>query len=451
MSLNGLRDGLAQNLDADLQSLRTADNYYRGKQPLRFLSDDVRRMSENRLQNVSVNWPRLVVDSIAERLYVEGFRTDAGPDAGLWDLWQRSGMDDKSSQAHLDALIFGRSFVMVWADGMGRPRISVESPLQIMVEVDPVSGEVIAALKRWTNSAGYGRALLFTPEKVAHFRTKHPYPQQPGRQPIETASTTMDSGPGLWDQFMVEDNVLGVVPVVPLVNRSRVLLPLGESELADVMSLTDAVNKLVTDMMVSAEFSAMPRRWVTGLTSVSGNPTSEQTRSTKEQVEQFWEGARKSKVWIANGPDVRLGQFPEASLDSYTSAVRMLTTQVAAIAGLPPHYLGLVADNAASADAIRSAEASLVKKAYLRQRSWGEAWEQVMRLAVHVRDGVAPMALDGIETIWRSPETRTVAQAADAATKLYAAGIFDRQAALEEMDVTPETITRLTQFTGVIA
>ena len=127
----------------------------------------------------------------------------------------------------------------------------------------------------------------------------------------------------------------------------------------------------------------------------------------------------------------------------------MLTQQIAAITGLPPHYLGLTTDNPASADAIRSAESVLVSRARRRQRAWSGSWEAVMRLAVFIRDGRYPTELDGLETIWRSPETATIAQSADAAVKLYAAGIVDQQAALEDLDYSPAAIARLTESDNV--
>ena len=72
-----------------------------------------------------------------------------------------------------------------------------------------------------------------------------------------------------------------------------------------------------------------------------------------------------------------------------------------------------------------------------------------MRLAVFIRDGRYPTELDGLETIWRSPETATIAQSADAAVKLYAAGIVDQQAALEDLDYSPAAIARLTATESV--
>ena len=88
------------------------------------------------------------------------------------------------------------------------------------------------------------------------------------------------------------------------------------------------------------------------------------------------------------------------------------------MAGLPPHYFGWSDANPASADAIRSAETRLVKRAERRQRSFGEAWEEVMRLGYIVTRGQLPDGAVMLETVWRDPATPTVAQTADALTKL---------------------------------
>jgi hypothetical protein len=128
---------------------------------------------------------------------------------------------------------------------------------------------------------------------------------------------------------------LGEVPVVPFVNRPRIAHPLGESELADVIPLADAVNKLATDMMVTSEFSASKRRWATGL-EIPRNPEKERFQA---EVKQAWDEATKGKTWLA-GPGVTFGEFTEASLTNFVSAIELLTEHIAALSGLPPHYLG---------------------------------------------------------------------------------------------------------------
>ncbi len=58
-----------------------------------------------------------------------------------------------------------------------------------------------------------------------------------------------------------------------------------------------------------------------------------------------------------------------------------------------------------------------------------------MRPSVLVRDGVQHRH-ESLETIWADPETRTVAQAADAAVKKLAVGV-SREQVLEDLGYSP--------------
>ena len=65
---------------------------------------------------------------------------------------------------------------------------------------------------------------------------------------------TTEVGSRVTREYDADVHNLSVVPVVPLVNRSRIIDTDGVSELADVVPLSDAACKIATDMMISAEF-----------------------------------------------------------------------------------------------------------------------------------------------------------------------------------------------------
>ena len=160
-------------------------------------------------------------------------------------------------------------------------------------------------------------------------------------------------------------------------------------------------------------------------------------------VRQKWTDAPASKLWIAASSDTTFGSFPESTVEGFVAAIDTLTQQASAISGLPPAYFGIHGSEVASADAIRSSETTLVSKARRRQRAFGGAWEDAVRLAVLVRDGVQRPGMESLETIWRDPETRTVAQAADAAVKKLAVGV-SREQVLEDLGYSPVQIERMT-------
>ncbi len=421
---------LGRKIDETAPVLASLDAYYSGKQPMSFLSPKSRLALGNGLRSLSVNFPALVVRSLAERLRVDGFRTDgpdSAPDTELWKVWRRNGMAEQSAAAHVEALTLGRCFVIVWAGADRRtPRITVESARQVAVQRDPATREVTAAVKRWNGPGGAdgtpGRAFatVFEPDRITKY--------------VSQASVVDGAGIPLvgWTVREVLDNRLGVVPVVPLVNRGRLLDHDGVSEMTDVLDLTDALAKLHADALVTSEFYARPRRWATGLEIVedeAGVP-----------VNPF--GTEDGRVWQSEAPETKFGQFEQARLDGYGDLVATLTQEIGALSGLPPHYLGLNGDQPASADAIRSAEASLVSRARERQTTFGAGWADVARLVVAVRDGTDPAAVD-VETVWADPETRTPAQAADAAAKLAGIGVPLTVLLADSLGYSPAAIQRV--------
>ena len=76
-----------------------------------------------------------------------------------------------------------------------------------------------------------------------------------------------------------------------------------------------------------------------------------------------------------------------------------------------------------SADALRAAEAALVARAEAGQRQYGVGWEPVARLLVPVRDGVDPDSVTA-RVVWSPADTRSQAQEADYAVKLYSPDIL---------------------------
>jgi len=427
---------LVQKLEEERAGLERLDSYYSAEQPLAFLAPEVRELVGRRLTNLNIPLPGLVVDSIEERLDVEGFRLadDADPDSELWETWQRNNLDEDSQQAHADALIHGRSFATVWADDQGAPLISIESALQVFVEHHPATRERLHALKLWKDpNEDRHRAVLYLPDSVTHWTSK-------GK-----GVTSVGEG---WTQTESLDNPLGVVNVVPIVNRPRRMKPHGRSELQPLLPMFDGINKLATDMMVSSEFHAMPRRVATGVEiaeepvlDTQGQPTfTDDGEPITKPVNPF--DRTPGRTWIVESPEAKVSQLPEADLRNFLEGIKTLAFLIAALAGLPPHYVSLASTtNPSSAESIKSAEASLVKRVTRRQRSFGGSWEDVMRLAHAVKYGNVPEEMQRLETVWRSAETRTFAQDVDAAVKLATIGV-PRQALFERVGFSPTEIER---------
>jgi hypothetical protein len=432
------RDALTQKLITQRTTMLDDERFYEGKQAMAFLDPEVVRQSDGRLRPVNVNLGRLAIETLAARIKVTGFRSSPGQvvDDMLMREWQIQGLDELSALAQLDCLIFGRSYYLVWGDAKGAPIVTAESPLQMTVSRDPITRRPNAALKRWMDDEGYLHALVLTADSVTEWATRQ-------KQPADVLVGTIDV-PFITDQFTrvrEDSNPLGVVPVVPLVNRARLDNLDGESELADLKGLLQAIGKTNSDMMVASEYAASPRRWVTGLAPANAN--AEQMRDIEDRVRQQWEKAYAAKFLIASTPDARMGSFDSAELNNYTNALQFLIGEVASLAGLPAYYVNHNAANPTSADAIRTSESRLTSRAKQRQEWWSGPYEDLMRLVILVRNGQPDPSLDDLETVWMNPEPTTLAQTADAESKLIGAGIVDRRSALEALGYSPLDVERI--------
>lgn len=403
---------LSSRIDEGEASCARSEQYWRGEQPLAYLSPASREALGNGFRTLRLNYPRLAVESHAERLRVQGFLLDGAESPVAWERFEEAGGEDSQHRLHLTALSYGRAFVTCWATPTGSPSLDVVTPRELVVKRARRGGPVAVALRRWIED-GRAHAVLMSPEAVRRYRSASFVPEG-GMVPAHG-----------WEAVQSFPNPLGRVPVVEFANGEE-----GTSEMEGVIDLSDALSKVSADMLTTSEYFARPRRWATGIEVVEDEHG--------EPVDPFVEGP--SRIIQAENEAARFGEFSSSSLSAYESAVGVLTKQLGALSGLPPHYLASHQDQPASADAIRSAEASLVARVLGKQRAFGPRWGEVASLLEQIETRRVPRR---VETIWASPETRTPGQEADAAAKLVQAGILPAEEALLDMGYSPERVRRI--------
>jgi len=411
--------------DKELPELQNLNDHFEGNMPLKYLHPELLAELDNRLEQVVINWPELVVDCLDERLDVTGFRVSGQPkpDAGLEEIWQANDLDEWTQQGHVEALVMKRAFAIVGANDESDepPIITIESPLEVHAEFDPRTRKVAAAVKRWEEEGSDGRkvkhATLYLPNKTSWW--------------------LYDGGKWVIDgDYAPDPHELGVVPVVPVVNRPRLGRPGGKSELSAIIPVSNAANKIATDMMVSAEFHAMPRRWALGF----GPEDFQDEQGNKVSA---WSKVA-GKIWATektreDGAEV--GQFAESQLSNFHATLNLLAQIVGSLGALTPQTMGLQnAANPATADAIRAGESRLVKRAERRQKAFGGAHERTMRIADRIWTGEWRSELRRLETQWRDASTPTVAQTADASVKKFQAQIVPLRQTREDLQYSAEQI-----------
>jgi hypothetical protein len=421
---------LGQLLSQRWQQTRIFDRYYRGQHELPFGAPRAARQSYRRLLVESrSNWAELVVDAVNERLRVEGFRFGGSEqgDLDVWQkVWQANCFDARSDEVHVESLVWGYSYAIVWPDDDGDVSITPEHPGEVIC-YSPSSNRytVGMALKRWCDDWGYWHATLYTPGALYKFVMNAP--GQALSPPVGIDGWQLRQPA---DEPWPLPNPYGVVPVIEFPNNPRMITG-GRSELAGgQLDIMDRINETVFNRMLAAQFAAFRQKWVTGMEiprDEQGNP-----------IEPF--KVAVDRLWMTENPDAKFGEFSEAELQNYIGAAESDIQALASISRTPSYYL-LPHGPMPSGEALKAAETGLVKKVQRRQRFFGESWEAMVRLALLMMDD--PRATDtSCETIWADPESHSEAQEADALVKLAQIGV-PAEMLWERAGFSPQQISRM--------
>ncbi|MCZ1070812.1 phage portal protein [Rhodococcus sp. A5(2022)] len=352
----------------------------------------------------------LVRDSFAQNLSVIGYReATAQENDAAWRLWQRNRMDARQAEAHRAALTYGASYVTVTPSGDG-PVLRPRSPRQILaVYEDPqVDAWPQYALETWVDTSEAKprrKALLFDDEMV--------YPLDLGEVPgvlVDQNSSLVARGMRVseyGDPYEHKARLLGepVCPVVRFVNdRDADDLIVGEVE--PLITLQQAINNVNFDRLIVSRFGAFPQKVITGWTDEASNVLK----------------ASASRIWTFDDPDVKAFTLTAASTEGYNALLTEMMEHVAMVAQISPAQVTGKMVNV-SAEALAAAEANQQRKLAAKRESFGESWEQVLRLAAEM-DGDDTTAEDtNAEVVWRDTEARSFGAVVDGVTKLSAAGV----------------------------
>lgn len=419
-------DTLSKELTAAQPGFDLADQYYDGMQQLEQLGLAI--PPELQRFTVIVNWNLIVVDALDERISLKGFKLPGieSGDNELWRIFRANGLPAQSRLGFLDALIYGRSYYCIGANETDEktPLITVESPREVITARDYRTNKVKSALRMYDVVEGKATAAtLYLPDKTIWLSS-------------DGSAFTEDDR---------DDHGMNHVPVVPMFHRRRLSIPSnrktqGVSEMAGIIPIVDAAARNISNAQLGQETHAVPQRGVLGASKgdfvdSDGKPLS------------VWESYFGS-VWAITNDKAKTFQFDPSSMENFERMMNLYARMASGVSGLPSSYFGLSADDAASADAIRSREARLVKRAELAGANFGDATAEAIKVAMRIRDGAWDPELNLIETLLNDPATPTKAQQTDSIVKLYQAQdnqgrpLLPAEMAYEEMGWGPDKIAR---------
>src|SRR5699024_5547822 len=361
------RDKMIEDFEASQSGLADNSAYYDADRRPEAIGITVPVEMQKLLAHVG--YPRLYVDSIADRLEIEGFRLGGADkaDEELWDWYQANGLDVAAPLGHVETLIHGATYITLsQADpkidiGVDPevPIIRVEPPTSLYADTDPRTRLVRKAIRVvYNDDQEVTSATLYLPDRTIAWIKQD-------------------------DEWKILSNVthgLGIVPVVPLTNPTRLSDLAGSSAITpELRSVTDAAGRILMDMQGTAELMAVPQRLLFG---VKPQDIGVDPETRKAQFDAYL-----ARILAFEDPEGKAQQFSAAELRNFTEALDALDRKAAAYTGLPPQYLSFSSQSPASAEAIRASEARLVTTCERKARIFVGAWEQAMRIAYRMMKG----------------------------------------------------------------
>lgn len=413
---------LLSQLGGETTRLDRIDRYARGAHDGPYMPRRASREYRLLAARAVTNVLPLVVNGLAQSLYVDGYRrSDTGAPAGAWRWWQANGMDARQSAIHRAALSYGRAYVVVTpgADAVGGlvPHIRGYSPHRMIATYasdDDEWPEYAVRVAPATVDGRPGRRIWLYDADAVHELTD---------SGDATGLRLVESSP----------HGAGVCPVVEFRHLPD-LDGRAVGEIEPLIAIQDRVNQTVFDVLIAQTFSSFKVRTASGMTpklDEHGNPVPLPVDA--------------SRFLMAKDPDTKFGQLDETDirplLDSADAGIRHL----AVISQTPPSdLLGQIAN--LSAEALAAARDGQTRKKIETQAVFGEQHEQVLRLADRIA-GATDAADHEAQVSWRDIEARSLAQVADALGKLAQSlqipveGLWPRVPGVTQTDI--ETWQRL--------
>lgn len=415
--------------------------YYDGDQDLPS-GPQQHRDAYRRFQRLArTNLCLLCVESRVHRTKVTGYRDGTprgGNDADVWKLWQTSRLDSRQFGLWRKAWKLSVAYAIVGPDPRSArtPRVTIESPHNVYVELDPADSSVRrAAIRIWHDPlAKRWFATVWVPGWRYRYRSRN-----------EVADSSLTASMDFTDRFWVQDDEAqrssADVPVVPFWNGDE-----GDDPRAAFAAGLDVQNRLnltVLNRLTAERYAAFRQKYLMNYV-----PEAEEDPETGLPIPgtskaPFNPGA--DQVWTVPPPEPgeaepKLGDFAQTDTSNMLRGTESDIRTFAATTITPVYYLpGGDLTNIAEG-AIAALDAGYIASIRERMVAWSEGLEEVLQLCADIAE--LDRDLSASEIVWDPPETNTPASRGDYLTKMTGSGV-PLPMAVEDLGWTPQRIDRL--------
>lgn len=401
--------------------------YYLGQNTLKDLGISIPPQLKN--TETVIGWPAKAVDMLAARSMFDGFVSEGEGDdpLGLRPILVANQFDAAYEQAVRSELIHCSAFWTVTkGDGsLGEPEVLISMR----------SATFAAAL--WDYRKRRIRSGL------AIIDVTRDYPHDPTAITMYLDDWVITCERGDSNDWRVVDrleNPLGRPLMEPMAFLPDFYRPFGRSRITrEVMSITDSAQRGALRAEVLMEANTAPQKLLLG--------ADDDAFDMEKWTAYITSFLAVTKDQDGGTPSVV--QLPQLTPQGAISYMQHLAMRFAGATGVPVSSLGLVQENAASAESMWAAKDDLVTTAQSLNRGNRIALVNVARMAVALRDGVGlgelPVEALSLQARFRNPSMPSVVSQSDAMVKQISAipWLAETEVALEELGYDESQITRL--------
>jgi hypothetical protein len=398
---------LTKRLDDRRPRVELLRSYVNGHAPLPEMARNVRASWERFQRKARTNFGELIVESLAERLIVNGVTVGGSSedDSRAREIWVRNRMDIAIGDAIRDMLTLSIGYMVVGSGPDGEAVITAERPEFMYAATDPLRPWVArAAVKVWRDiDASMDYAYVWANGERALFeRSMYLTEEQARIQKLRTGAQ------GGWE--MVEGSTEtydGDPPVVVFENHENT----GEFETH--VDLIDRINLGLLQRLVTVAMQAFRQRAIRG-----GLPQTDEAGNPIDYSATF--APAPGALWdLPEGLDIWESQDSAAGIHAMLNAVKEDIRDLAAVTRTPTAVLMPDAANQAAEGAAFARE-GLVFKAYDRIARIRPSLNELMKRALEIEN---PDFDDKVDTIWAPPEHVSMAEKYSAAVQAKAADV----------------------------
>jgi len=340
--------------------------YYDGPQPLRYSTERIKDAFADIHTHFEINWCTVIVDATLDRMILSGFniKNNSAANNIIDEIFERSNLTVDAQNVHKSALTSTLAYLIVWKTDE-QVDVYFNDPRMCHMFYDSTRPKIKKYAAKWFElDDGRWEMTLYYPARIEHWQTTSQ------KAPDNYKSLTLVSE---------EINQYGIIPVFEF---------FCDGEIAKVVTLQDAINKIFADMMVAGEFGAFVQRWVIS----QADPG-----DLKNGANVVW--------WLPSGDgqgqQSSVGQFTATPMTPYLDAMDKLATAMAIITRTPKHYLMSTGSNI-SGEALLAMESPLVKKVKQRQKIFEGVWQEVAKFILQLSGYVIDQ--NDIVVTWERPE-----------------------------------------------